>query len=100
MSQSCIIRLISLATLTLLAWVDSAPAAPREGPSCRAVRQACLSAGFGGRKGGVAGVYAQCLRPIILGQPVTGVAVKPEDVNACRARFEAKHAGSGGKGGK
>ncbi len=92
--------LIALASLTLLAWADAVAAAPREGPSCRAVRQACLAAGFGGKKGVGAGVYAQCLRPILLGQPVTGVTVKPEDVNACRTRFEAKHAASGGKGGK
>jgi hypothetical protein len=80
----------------------AAPASAMTGPDgmkpsmmgdhpCKKIAEACEAAGF--TKGGASGkgLMKDCLKPIMSGQSVQGVAVSPADVSACQAKRAAHH---------
>ena len=59
---------------------------------CKKIEAACEAAGFarGAHKNGSKGLFMDCIKPLMAGQPVAGVTVDASDVQACQAR-KAKH---------
>ena len=55
-----------------------------EGASCGTIAQACLSAGFTRADSVNKRFWADCMKPIVLGQTVTGVTVDANTVKQCR----------------
>lgn len=57
-----------------------------ESKSCAAVAKACLDAGFQrGDKSPTKKFYFDCMKPLLLGQKVSGVTVDAATVNSCRS---------------
>jgi len=52
--------------------------------SCMKVAKACLDGGFTARQSMTKGMWGNCMKPILLGQMVSGVKVEPAVVKACR----------------
>lgn len=63
-----------------------------KGHPCHTIKEACEAAGFhkGGYKEGK-GLWKNCINEILAGRSVASVNVKPEDVQACQAKRDAKH---------
>ena len=55
-----------------------------EGKSCATIADACLTAGFDRTETPGKNLWLNCMKPIILGQTISGVTVKPAVVQACR----------------
>lgn len=67
---------------------------------CKAIAQACKAAGFQKDQANTGkGIFKDCLKPILSGEQVAGVTVKPEEVQACKAKMaEREQGGAGGRG--
>lgn len=47
---------------------------------CKALAKPCVEAGYKGKD-----FWTQCMKPLVLGQPVKNIKVDPAAVKACRA---------------
>lgn len=57
---------------------------PGDGP-CKQIRDACEAAGFKrGEHKNKKGLFHDCLKPLMKGEAVAGVAVSAEDLEACK----------------
>ena len=65
----------------------------REDGPCRQIKESCESAGFkkGDHKANGKGLYVDCMKKIMNGESVPGVAASGEQVAACKAK-KAEHA--------
>lgn len=73
--------LISALAVTILSQPVFADA---DNNPCTPVANACVSAGFDKMDGGKQ-FWQGCMRPVLLGQSVSGVTVSADDVKTCRA---------------
>jgi hypothetical protein len=54
--------------------------------SCGSIADACLAAGFVKTESATKGIWQDCMRPVILGQTVSGVTIDPAVVKTCRVQ--------------
>ena len=61
---------------------------------CKEVKAACESAGFVNKahKTKGKGLHIDCMQKLFKGEPVAGVNVSPETVNACKSKKESRQA--------
>lgn len=68
--------------------------AKEEKHACVKILKACKEAGYtkGGHKT-KKGLFADCMKPIMAGETVTGVnGISPEEVQTCKAKHDKRHA--------
>lgn len=52
--------------------------------SCKTIANACSQAGFERKGGPGKRFWRDCMRPVLMGQSVTGVTIDPQDVTTCK----------------
>lgn len=52
--------------------------------SCMKMANACLDAGYTAHQSMTKGMWMACMKPLLLGQKVSGVKLKPTVVKVCR----------------
>jgi hypothetical protein len=88
---SCAILGLSSAMAVTTEGADTTSNTPITGMSmktshpCKNIGTACKA---GMKDKTSAELYANCVKPILAGQPVVGVSVDPADVQACKARMD------------
>lgn len=75
----------ALATQSVFAEYTSSPVSDSDNKPCAKIAEACLSAGFVEAKSKDKGIWRNCMKPIMLGNTVTGVTVDPDVAKSCRA---------------
>src|SRR5258708_6927695 len=55
------------------------------GKPCAPIANACMTAGFGRMEAAGKRFWMDCMKPVIMGQSVSGVTVDPAMVKACRS---------------
>lgn len=68
------------------AFADMDSAAYSESKPCKAIAQACATAGFSNNKK----FWFDCMKPVILGKTVKGVNIDPNTAKSCRIDKIAK----------
>ena len=63
----------------------SAPGQVAEDQSCAAIAKSCTAAGFEHTQAPNKNIWHDCMKPVILGNAVTGVTVDATTVKSCRA---------------
>lgn len=78
-------RKISL-VLILAAGVSSLAFAhdPNSSKACDTVAKACLKAGYVRAESNTKGIWDNCMKPLMLGQPVKGVNIDATTTETCR----------------
>lgn len=56
---------------------------------CENIAKACISAGFVREGGPGKNFWHDCMKPVLMGQTVSGVTIDPKDVTACK-QFKMK----------
>jgi len=82
MSIRYFITLLAMAFLVQPAFANEEM--PSQDPACATIVKSCLDAGY--TRDGAEGkqFWMDCMRPLLLGKSVSGVAVAAKDVKACR----------------
>lgn len=77
-------KLIALSLMSL--FTATVPAEEKEMPGpCHRIRVACESVGYAkGKHKPNKGLYVDCMKPVISGQSISGIKVKPADITDCK----------------